>query len=231
MPICPQCNSEFAASPSTEPLCPACFAPAGKLTPFSIPASVKEHRGTPVILWVVLASLGLLVSLVVAAESGAVTSETHETKWTSEGRNESEFSGARGRPPLFGVRFNPTVTISVPRGSGHDIATKACAALKKAGGGSGTPGPATLDITITQATAEGNDWLPFSKSGTCKFAATYSMKAETSWSEFAGRGEVKGTITQNMSGFCSRGLFQEKMGEAMAQAILSDIGKLIAKYS
>jgi hypothetical protein len=232
MAICPQCNGEFVPAGADGAVCPACAAPGGRLTPLTLPPGVKERSGPPVVLWVVLAFLGLFVAAVLAAETGAVTSETHETKWTAEGKHEAEFSGgSRGRPgPLFGVRFSPSVTVTVPRGTGHDLATRAAAVIKKAGAGGG-PGPSSLDITITQVMPEGADWVPFSKSGKCTFAATYAIKAETPWSSFVARGQVSGQVTQSMRGFCSRDLYQEKMSEAVAASILSHIDTLVGKYS
>jgi hypothetical protein len=73
--------------------------------------------------------------------------------------------------------------------------------------------------------------VPFHKTGTCTFAATYTLAAETPWASFAARGEVSGDVTQTMTGLCSSGLFREKMGEAIAAAIASDIAKLVAKHS
>jgi hypothetical protein len=184
---------------------------------------------------VLLGGLGLLVLVILLAESGAVAAESTDTKWKAEGKYEFESSsgGPRGmRPtPLRGVSFTPTVTVSVPCGAGYDLATEAATALKKAGTGGGGSGRSKLEITITRVTPEGATWVPFHKSGSCTFVATYTLTAETPGSSFAARGQVSGDVTQTMTGLCSSGLFREKMGQAIAAAIASDIAKLVAKHS
>ncbi|MBA4066388.1 MAG: hypothetical protein C0501_22275 [Isosphaera sp.] len=211
------------------PPCPKCGAPPG--TPGAAPSPARG--GGPKLLGcLLLGGLGLLAVAVVLAETGAVTAEKTESKWSAEGQNKARYETAgRGRPaPLRGVQFTPAVTVGVPRGTGHDLATAAADAIRKAGTGGG-PGQSRLEITITRVAPDGSDWVPFFKSGSCSFTASYTLAAETPWSSFAGEGQVTGTVTQSMNGFCSTGLFREKMGQAIAAAILGDISKLVAKYS
>ena len=59
-------------------------------------------------------------------EAGVVTSETTDTKWSAEGRYESEssWSGPRGRAtPLRGVVLNPAAKTTTASGPGHDLAS------------------------------------------------------------------------------------------------------------
>ena len=236
MPVCTNCRAEFASTNPNSSLCPTCEAVTTAPAP-APPAPgplAPPARGVSALRWVLLGGLGLLVLAVLLAEGGVVTADSTETKWTSEGRNEfrSSWSGPRGRPaPLRGVGFSPTVTVSVPRGSGHDLATEAAAAIKKAAPPSGATSGARLEITITRVEPDGATWVPFHKSGSCKFTATYTLSAETPAASFDGRGEVTGAVTQTMSGLCSSGLYREKMAQAIAAAVISDINKLIAKHS
>jgi hypothetical protein len=88
-----------------------------------------------------------------------------------------------------------------------------------------------VTVTITRVTPDGSPWVPFRKVGSCTFAATYTVTASTPWSSFAARGEVTGSVEQTMTGLGSTRLFREKMGRAIAAAILSDVAQLLAKYS
>ncbi len=221
MPLCTNCRALFDPTTGSGSLCPRCAAPKA------------AAPGSGVLRWVLLGGLGLLALVVLLSESGAVAADTTETKWASEGKYETESSWAGfGKPTLLrGVKPTPNVVVSVPRGAGHDVATEAAAAIKKAAPGGGGEGQSKLEITIAQLTPDGATWVPFHKSGSCKFSATYVLTAETPWSMFAARGQVSGEVTQTMTGLCSAALFREKMAQAVAAAILSEVGKLIAKNS
>ncbi len=230
MSTCHKCGTPLTLLGGEVQPCPKCAA-APDWSPLPRPLPVTPRGGGGALRWVVLGGLGILVFVVLLAESGAVVADTTDTKWKAEGKNESSWSGARGQAPLRGVGFAPSVTVSTPRGAGYDLATAAATALKKSAAGGGGPGHSKLEITITRVTPEGAPWVPFYKNGSCTFVATYTLTAETPWSSFAARGEVSGTVTQTMTGLCSAGLFREKMGEAIAAAIVSDLSKLVSKYS
>lgn len=228
MPSCTKCGAELDLAKGLS--CPSCKTTVNPLSLESV-LSQRAEPGKRIFPRFFIGVGGILVIIIILAESGAVSSETSETKWNAEGKNESEYSTAGRQAPLRGVGFAPTVVVGFPPGEGHDLAKEAAAAMKKAGSSGGSMGQSKLEITITQVKPEGASWLPFHKSGSCTFVATYTLAAQTPWSSFAGRGQVSGSVTQTMNGLCSTGLFREKMGQAIAAAILSDISKLVAKYS
>lgn len=246
MPVCGNCQTRFEAS--ADGLCPNCrvalpksepepAATAPTPAPADAPPAAKPlaFRKAPepsggTLRWVLLGALGLVVFAVLLAESGVVAADAADTNWTAEGRYEFQSSTAgRGRPPLRGVTFTPTVTVATT--GGRDLANAAADVIKKSATGGAGGGGSKLEIRITQVTPEGATWVPFYKSGSCTFVAEYTLSAETPWSSFAGRGQVSGKVTQTMTGLCSTGQYRDKMGQAIAQAILSDVAKLVAKHS
>jgi hypothetical protein len=185
-------------------------------------------RGGPKRVLLVVA--GLLVALVLLAEIGVVHLETHQTNWNTEFQYETSRQTLNGRAVLLrGFQFVPVVNVTVPSGSGKGIATAAAEAIRKASSGGASTEKAKLEITITRLTPAGTPWVPFIKTGSCNFAATYVLEAVAGGSSISVRGQITGNVEQSMKGLCSTARFRDHMSKAVANAIISDIQKMIAK--
>ena len=194
----------------------------------SLPSTRPRHKGST-LRWVLLGGIGIFGCLVFLAESGVVAVETSQAKSEADGRYAFTRIGPRsGANALQQLSLTPTVVVNVPAGAGHELAKEVAAAIKDMSGGGG-PEQSDVQITITQVTLDGAPWVPFYKSGSCRFVASYRLTAGSPWSSLAAHGQVSGSVTQTMTGLCSTGRFREKLGQAIAAEILGHISRMVAK--
>ncbi len=193
-------------------------------SPSSPNADSQEKKQNPT-KWVVIIAVALVVGLIVIPETGLICLQSNKSEWKSTSNYTTNRNTLNRRGVLLaGFSYSPTVQVtansSCAKHAGKVIRDK-------------VKGPkddrAKLDITITRVTESGTPWMPFVKNGSCTFSASYNLQATAMGSSVRVSGTINGEVKQSMNGVCSTAYFREKMGESVAQAIVSDIQRMIAK--
>ena len=190
-----------------------------------------RNSGGTVLKRICIVAMIVLVLLIVLTEFGVINYYSTQSSSSTEHQYETSRETFNGRAVLLkGFRLAPTVTARERSGSGGTVANAAAIVIRKASNpGAGAEG-ANFDITIDHVSISGTPWLPFYKNGSGTFTATYVLHAtSTSGSKLRVQGRITGKTEQSIKGLSSTSFFHESMGKDIANAIIADIARMIAK--